>query len=808
VKSGPPPFKSPTSFARTLSWRASRAVYRALPIPQEAKRRFKDLVFRRLGFLIRDTATYRIWTETQATPATGRAARSAALPGSPSFGRGAGSDGIFLVGRAVAADDPRFGDSRRTATPTALTAGALLREIVKRRLEGPHAKAFYDEMAEAALREFLASGETLDLPCAAAPRISILLALHNRADLTYLCLGSILRTVDLPVEVIMVDNASTDGTGILLERTRGAKVLRNDENLGFLKAVNQGLGEAAGTHVLLLNNDALLFPGALAAALATLESAGNIGAVGGRIVLPDGRLQEAGSIVWNDGSCLGYGRGGHPDDPAFLYRRDVDYCSGAFLLVRRGLIVELGGFDETFRPAYYEETDLCLRLRESGHRVVYEPDAVILHYEFASAASRDQALELQEINRTKFADKHRDTLRRHCPPDPGNVVVARSAERHGRRLLMLDDRVPRRGLGAGFPRAVDMVRGLVAEGCFVTLFPTMVPNEDPAGLYTDLPREVEIARGGDQRELARFLRERAGYYDTILVSRPNNMETFNALHESERGLVEGLRVIYDAEAIFARRDAAKRAVEGNARSDDTGADPLRRELELGRRAERIVTVSPAEAAEFKKHGYSEVHVLGHQLVTRPSPAAFEQRRGILFVGALQGDHTPNADSVLWFTEAVWPDLSQALPEDAAFIIAGANRSHAVWALDSRRISVRGFVEDLGPLYDSCRLFVVPTRYAAGLPYKAHEAAAHGLPMVTTGLIADQLGWRDGTELLVADRPEDFTRQCLRLYESPALWQELRDSALRRIETECSPEIFRTALSKIVRAGETPRTASL
>src|SRR5262249_1916395 len=155
--------------------------------------------------------------------------------------------------------------------------------------------------------------------------------------------------------------------------------------LHFLLAVNQAAREARGEYLLLLNNDAQLLPGSLAAAIATLESGVDIGAVGARIILLDGMLQEAGSIIWRDGSCLGYGRGDDPFAPMYMFRRDVDYCSGAFLLTPRRVWEQLGGFDEQFKPAYYDETDYCVRLWERGLRVVYEPNAAVLHYEFASS---------------------------------------------------------------------------------------------------------------------------------------------------------------------------------------------------------------------------------------------------------------------------------------------------------------------------------------------------------------------------------------------------------------------------------------
>src|SRR5262249_6159644 len=152
---------------------------------------------------------------------------------------------------------------------------------------------------------------------------------------------------------------------------------------------------ARGEVLLLLNNDTQVLPGTLESALATIRSDSGIGAVGARLVLLDGTLQEAGSIIWRDGSCLGYGRGDSPYAPMYMFRRDVDYCSGAFLLTPRKIWEQLGGFDERFRPFYYEETDYCARLWERGLRVVYEPKAVLLHYEFASSGSAKSATDVQ-----------------------------------------------------------------------------------------------------------------------------------------------------------------------------------------------------------------------------------------------------------------------------------------------------------------------------------------------------------------------------------------------------------------------------
>ncbi len=783
---------------RTVVNRIARILYRNLPLSSAQKWQLKSSVYRSFGLLFRDTAAYQHWRQTQAvftsgtgTPTSAEADATQLLAPEPGD-----ESSLFLFTQAIQGRrHPNVSSATKQESRTPMT---YLRELALGKLKSIDLKTYYTIKARALFHEFLRSGHSLSLPFSNRPKASIILVLYNRAEVTYLCLLSIVETVDLPIEIIIVDNASTDDTQDLLARIEGARIIRNDENVGFVKAVNQVLRESTGEHVLLLNNDTQLFPEALAAAVHTLESHVKIGAVGGRIVLLDGKLQEAGSIIWNDGSCLGYGRNAPPAAGPYLFRRDVDYCSACFLLVRRNLFLELGGFDESLAPAYYEETDLCMRLRNEGYRVVYEPDAVILHFEFASSASEDRPIELQEINRRKFVAKHKEALTRHCAPNPMNELVGRSAERHKARLLLLEDRVPHRALGSGFPRANDIVHCLVDLGWFVTIYPMVLLNEDLAELYSDLPHEVEIIYGRGVNKLESFLKERSNYYDTIMISRPHNMQFFSDIYKRSPGLCGSTEIIYDAEAVFALRELGKRKLMGVEVASKDVCEMINEEVELGRWANKIVTVSAAEAAEFTRRGVREVHVLGHQVVPKPSENEFERRSGILFVGGIHGDDTPNADSVLWFARNVWPALVENLPDEGDFFVAGTNKSAMVSALNGKgRIMVHGFLRDLSVLYERCRLFVVPTRYGAGIPYKAHEAAAYGLPMVTTCLIASQLGWRRDEDLLVADTPEEFGKQCLRLYTDKSTWIRVRENALRRVAMDCSRGAFSSSLAAIV-----------
>jgi GT2 family glycosyltransferase len=637
------------------------------------------------------------------------------------------------------------------------------------------------------LHSFLTSEGTLQLPASERPEVSIILVLHNRVELTLACLRSVAENHNLPLEVIIVDNASTDETSILLDRLRGARVIRNTENRHFLLAVNQAAELARGETLVLLNNDAQLMPGALRAALDTLYGAPDVGAVGGKLILYDGVLQEAGSMVFRDGSCHGYGRGDIPFAPQYMFRRDVDYCSGAFLATRRSCWRELGGFDERFKPAYYEETDYCMRLWRRGYRVVYEPQAVALHYEFASSASAAGAIKMQAERQQVFVERHRSELKDHEAPDLSRAVWARSRNTTS-RILMLDDRIPHSWLGAGFPRARRLLDALVQAGHFVTFYPLTQTNEDWADIYADTPREVEVMNDAGPATLEVFLKSRLGYYDVIVVSRPHNMEFLQPILKNHPDWFEKIRVIYDAEALFAFREAGLRALQGSPMPQSEFEEILKREIARASGADVIVAVSEGDHRAMLEHGAKDVVLLGHALEPRLTDQPFDTRTGILFAGAVHEEESPNGDSLIWFLSEVFPRILRELGPDTPFTIAGVNKSERIRRLATPPVRLVGSVPDLAALYGASRVFVAPTRYAAGIPHKIHEAAMSGLPVVGTPLLASQLSWSN-EEMAIAGSAEDFARRVVELYCDAGRWAALRHAAFERASRECSIDRF-------------------
>lgn len=644
--------------------------------------------------------------------------------------------------------------------------------------------------SEANLRTFLASDEQIILPCPEKPVVTVIIVLWNQAPLTLACLQSLAEEVSVPIEIIIVDNASTDRTADLLKRVQNAKILQQADNVGFLRGVNAALPEIRGGHVLLLNNDATLRHGTLSAAVEMMNRAADIGAVGGPIILPNGALQEAGSIIWRDGSCRGYGRHDDPSLGSYMFPREVDYCSGAFLMIREGLFQKLGGFDDAYAPAYYEETDLCMRIRADGYRIMYDPRAAIDHFEFGSLTTASTAHEWQSRNRETFREKHARALAtRHLPASQENILEARMRDSRP-RILYIEDRVPLKDVGAGLPRANEILSAMVDAGFFVTFLPSTHPNEDWSDIWATVPQGVEVATKVGLGGLETFLEERAGYYEQIFISRPHNMTKLAAIIKRRPELTKDARIIYDAEAIFASRTLCKAVLFGDDALREAALKDKHEELSLAAYAQHVTAVSAMEAESFRSLSGPTVTILGHTLPVAPTPARFEHRNNILFLGNLANEDSPNVDSYVWFVDEIMPRLDSLFEKQTRFVVAGRNSATSVHARKGEKIDLLGPIPDLETLFDQAKVFVAPTRYAAGIPHKVHQAASLGVPVVATSLLARQLGWENERHLLVADTATDYATSILRLFNDIKLWETLREGALSKIAEQCDPSSFR------------------
>ena len=483
--------------------------------------------------------------------------------------------------------------------------------------------------------------------------------------------------------------------------------------------------------------------------------------------------------------------------------RDVDFCSGGFSALRGPrLCSNSAALTIDFSPAYYEEVDLCVRIAEAGLRVVYDPAVVIHHLEFGSATHTEASMALMRRGRRIFVGKHKGFLETRPRPAARNQAAARARNGGRRRVLFLEDTVPLRRLGSGFVRANDCVRAIAAEGYDVSVFPVNGAPYDVMSLFGDLPETVEVLHDRNIAGLPVLLAERPDFFDLVWISRTHNLH--RTLEMFQKAGMDPARVpfILDTEAVVAGRDAARATLTGGTKRFPFDQPALRAEFAGAEMCRHITAVNKAEVELLRGIGLPQVSMLGTVREPAPTPATFGEREGLLFVAGIHQADSPNVDSLAWYMNEILPALAAELGEPPVLDVVGyaapevdlsafANHPH---------IRLHGPAGDLAPFYNSHRLFIAPTRYAAGTPYKVYETASYGLPCVATDLLARQLGWRNGRELATApvNDPAAFAAQIAKLYRSETMWNSLRKNALKRLAADNAPEEFRQTVATILR----------
>jgi O-antigen biosynthesis protein len=629
-----------------------------------------------------------------------------------------------------------------------------------------------------------------------SPRASILIVCHRRVDLLVGCLDSLRRNVtdEVAAETIVLFNG-TRGTDREHVRPalRDVRVLVSAVNLGFGGGVNRAAAQAAGEYLVMVNDDVEVEPGWLESLVATADVHPNAGAVGSRILHPDGTLQEAGSVIWRDGSTLGVGRGLSAGSRRYDYLREVDYASACSLLVRRETFERLGGFDERFFPGYNEDVDLCLAIRRRHQCVLYQPRSVVMHHESRSGVEAKTFLihHSRRLLREKWAaelDRFPEPPRRD---ERAIELAVHRARRSPRRVLIIDDRVPDPGLGSGFGRMLDAMRELAAAGYAITLHPTATAAGERRELQ-DLGVEVI------EHDLIAHVSAPVTFYDVSIVSRPHNFKLVRLLRRHQPHCA----IIYDAEAVFHRR--FEREAELLRTADPRGAELALFEAEQARRLERrvvrevdrVVSVSTVEAKLLKSvPGHRPVDVIEPRSDDpRLTPRPFAQRTGMVLVaGWLASYPSPNTDGLEWFVGHILPLLKRRLPW-ARLSVTGANPPDQVTQLAGPSLRFLGHIEDLTEVYDRARVAVVPVRYGAGIKIKALEALEHGVPVVTTTVGAEGIEGAGGPAVAVSDDPAVFAEHVVTLLDDLQAW-EIARAAIAEIHARwrSSPQRSWTAI---------------
>jgi glycosyltransferase involved in cell wall biosynthesis len=498
------------------------------------------------------------------------------------------------------------------------------------------------------------------------------------------------------------------------------------------------------------------------------------------LINADGSLQDAGGIVWRDGTVWNYGRGESPERPEFCYARRVDYCSGASIAVLASAWDQVGGFDFFYTPAYCEDLDLAFKLRRAGYEVWFQPLSLVLHYEGRSHG-RDETIGIkayQVRNLKTFYQRWRDTLAEHGLPHPFPHSEADRTRRQ--RVLVMDATTPTPDRDSGSVNTVELMRIFLHMGWHVAFVPR---NHAFAGDYTRALQRVGvepmiapcIAHVGD------IIHNRPQIYDAVFAFR---LESLDDCYDKLRAAYPKARLIFHDIDLHHLRLKRRAEMLGDL-SLQLEAEIIKdRELELFAKCDCSVVVTEAEKAMVQEQlPVENIVVYPYTIEVRRSQRPFPQRRHLCFIGGYV--HDPNVDAVLYFVREIWPLVRSELPDDAKFLIVGPGAPESLLRLAAEDVVITGHVADLGELMDDCRLSVVPLRYGAGIKGKLVRSLAYGLPSVASSLAVEGMALQHGRHVLVADEPEAFAKAILTLYHNRQKWRSVQAAGYAFVEDNYS-----------------------
>lgn len=638
----------------------------------------------------------------------------------------------------------------------------------------------------------------IDLKPTAAPLVSIIIPVYNQTRYTLRCLKAIAtHTRDIPVEVVVIDDCSPEPEIALLGEIAGLRVHRNETNQGFILNCNLGAQIARGKYLVFLNNDTQVQVGWLRHLLDVLETKPDAGLVGARLIYPDGWLQEAGGIVWKDGSAANHGHRKNPESPEFNYLKPADYCSGACLLIASDFFSRIGGFDTRYVPAYYEDTDLAFRVRAAGREVYYQPRSVVIHYEGRSngtSTTGSGVKRFQSINHGKFQARWADALRSQAE-GPSDVFRARDRSMRRPVLLLIDHYVPRPDQDAGSRCIAHLVDFFLSRGFTVKFAPDNLVYDS---VYTPEleARGVEVidSRFGRGFTLADWLRDHGRHLDYVVLSRCH--VAIKHLDDLELH-VPAPRLLYGHD-LLSRTLSRSHALTGDPSLLEQAKRWRTWEQAVFPRVQAAYYPSGEEIAELGKTNPALrarlVPLLTFLAPSRPAPTLenLAARENILFVGGF--GHPPNLDAMRWFVSEVWPAVIARLP-DAKLEIVGSNPPEDLLSLSAPGVRVRGFLSDadLELAYRSARVAIAPLRMGGGVKGKILEALRFDTPMVTTPIGAEGIPGADGA--MVVAETADFASALADAYASPALLAALVKSGRSLLAKHYSDGALAEAFAK-------------
>ena len=635
-----------------------------------------------------------------------------------------------------------------------------------------------DRMQELRADEF----DKITFPIFQNPIVSIVIPVYNEFNYTYNCLMSILKNSgDIAYEVIIANDCSTDLTKNITDIASGIKVVTTEKNMRFLLNCNNAAKHAKGTYILFLNNDTQVQENWLQPLIQLIESDDTIGMVGSKLIYPDGYLQEAGGILWKDGSAWNYGNRQNPDDPEYNYVKEADYISGAAIMIRRKLWETIGGFDERFAPAYYEDTDLAFEVRKHGYKVMYQPLSAVVHFEGISNGTDVESgqKQYQQVNCEKFYDKWKEILQSEHEANGVNVFIAKDRSILKKHILVVDHYVPHHDQDAGGKCTYMYLKLFVKMGFQVTFIGDNFFKHEP--YTTELNQMgIEVLYGNYYyNNWQEWLKENSHYFDYIYLQRPHIAVKYIDLVKK----YSNAKILYFAHDLHHIREYREYEMTKDPKILASSENWKKIEYDLFDKTDVGHVVGSYEQeimqTAFPDKPIRNIPLYIYDGILNDINKDFSKRQDLLYVGGF--GHPPNIDAVLWFAKEVFPTVVCKYP-DIKWHIVGGKVPKEIEGLASENIIIEGFVSDecLEKLYRTCRMAVVPLRFGAGVKGKVVEAGYYQIPLVTTSIGAEGLNIEDDA-MMIEDDGQKMAELICDLYQDYDRLKQMSDSGKQFIQ---------------------------
>lgn len=597
------------------------------------------------------------------------------------------------------------------------------------------------------------------------PQVSIIIPVFNQFEYTYQCLKSIKEnTLQVTYEIIIADDVSTDKTGKLSKLVQNITIVRNSTNLGFLKNCNYAATKARGQYLLFLNNDTTVTTGWLKPLVNLMEKDETIGITGSKLIYPNGILQEAGGVIWGNGDGWNYGRNDISDKPEYNYVKEVDYISGAAMMIRSDLWTKIGGFDERFAPAYYEDTDLAFEVRKAGYKVVFQPQSVVIHYEgMSNGTDTENGIKKYQVeNKEKFKEKWAKELNDQCD-NPNGLFLARDRSNYKKIALFIDRYVPQYDKDAGSKSTLSYIKAFIKMGYQVKFIPDDFKADE---VYTPYLEQlgVEVLTGSFYLlNIDKWFKDYGKLFDIVFCNRPLTTSKYlDVLKSSTKG-----KIIYYGHDLHYARELREYKLTRD-KSLLAHANQMKKlEYAIMEQADIVYYPSFLEIEEIAKEApmvnATAIPVYVYEEPNKTKPLDANKRKDLLFVGGFA--HEPNVDAVRWFVKEVLPTVLKEIP-DIRFQVIGSNPPEEITNLASDHVMIRGFVteDELEEAYYNARMAIVPLRFGAGMKGKVIEALYYYIPLLTTEVGAQGLQAYDNV-MRVENDAEVFAETLIELYQN-------------------------------------------